>query len=126
MTASVFTAADPLPITQQLQDLLQQAIQDVTPSADARFITLNYRDPTYTAESGGYHPVEIRIDLTTGKIECISGFAYDSGRIRIRRTGQGTGLRFRQQLRPANGILLSHCPSRRAVSVMGSEFLSVP
>jgi len=40
-------------------------------------VTLSFRDPGYSAESGGFHPVEIRIS-SKGGIDYITDFAYDS------------------------------------------------
>ncbi|MBV7315422.1 DUF2787 domain-containing protein [Shewanella sp. NIFS-20-20] len=41
--------------------LLEQQLQSLTPK-EANVITLNFRDPDYSAESGGYHPVEVRLE----------------------------------------------------------------
>jgi hypothetical protein len=38
-------------------------------------VALNFRDPTYSAESGGYHPVEIHVD-SKGDVLSITDFAY--------------------------------------------------
>jgi hypothetical protein len=38
-------------------------------------IAMNFRDPNYSAENGGYHPVEIHID-SAGEILSITDFAY--------------------------------------------------
>ncbi len=38
-------------------------------------LTLNFRDPQYSAEAGGFHPVEIMI-LPTGQLNYITDFAY--------------------------------------------------
>ena len=38
-------------------------------------IALNFRDPDYSAESGGYHPVEIHVD-SNGDIQCLTDFSY--------------------------------------------------
>ena len=38
-------------------------------------VALNFRDPTYSAENGGYHPVEIHVD-SKGDILSITDFAY--------------------------------------------------
>ncbi len=45
-------------------------------SLDAsEIIALNFRDPTYSAENGGYHPVEIHVDYK-GNILCITDFSF--------------------------------------------------
>ena len=38
-------------------------------------IVLNFRDPDYSPETGGYHPVEIMLDAQ-GSIQYITDFAY--------------------------------------------------
>jgi hypothetical protein len=38
-------------------------------------VVLNFRDPDYSVESGGFHPVEIMIS-STGEIGYITDFAY--------------------------------------------------
>ncbi len=38
-------------------------------------IAINFRNPTYSAESGGYHPVEIHVD-SGGNLLCLTDFAY--------------------------------------------------
>lgn len=39
------------------------------------YITLNFRDPSYSAEQGGYHPVEISINAA-GQVQYITDFSY--------------------------------------------------
>ena len=41
----------------------------------SEIIALNFRDPTYSATDGGYHPVEIHVD-SKGDVLCITDFAY--------------------------------------------------
>ena len=38
-------------------------------------VAVNFRDPSYSAENGGYHPVEIHID-SNGNLLSITDFAY--------------------------------------------------
>jgi hypothetical protein len=61
----------PYTISPKLKNLLEQLTKDF----DGGDITVNFRDPTYSAEFGGYHPVEIRISAK-GEIEYITDFAY--------------------------------------------------
>lgn len=49
-----------LPVSKQLVDALEQEIGDTQASTSA--VTLNFRDPDYSAETGGFHPVEIRLE----------------------------------------------------------------
>jgi hypothetical protein len=34
----------------------------ISPNENNEAVVLNFRDPTYSAENGGYHPVEIRLE----------------------------------------------------------------
>ncbi len=38
-------------------------------------VVLNFRDPSYSAETGGYHPVEICVD-GAGVLQYVTDFAY--------------------------------------------------
>lgn len=51
-----------LPVSLQLFDMLM-AEAGAIPASKHRVtaVTLNFRDPDYSAERGGYHPVEIRL-----------------------------------------------------------------
>jgi hypothetical protein len=54
--------------------LLNEQLKDTTLS-DSGIVALNFRDPTYCYENGGFHPVEIHVD-SNGDIQCITDFAY--------------------------------------------------
>ena len=45
---------------------------------DAEVITFNFRDPDYSADRGGYHPVEIRISRTgmIFQLDYVTDFSY--------------------------------------------------
>ena len=49
-------------------------LERLTDDHDTGNITINFRDPKYSADTGGYHPAEIRI--TNGQIEYITDFCY--------------------------------------------------
>lgn len=49
-----------LPVTQKLADELAKLIDLYNVKGDE--VTFNFRDPTYSAERGGFHPVEIRLE----------------------------------------------------------------
>lgn len=53
-----------LPVSKQLVDALVQEIGDTQASTSA--VTLNFRDPDYSAETGGFHPIEIRLEKHGG------------------------------------------------------------
>ncbi|MGR5460218.1 DUF2787 domain-containing protein [Vibrio sp. PNB22_1_1] len=68
-----------LPVTQDLQNKLEQiAHQYDLPTASTKALTFNFRDTSYSAELGGYHPVEIRIEQDNGQWHfCyITDFSY--------------------------------------------------
>ncbi|MEY0239876.1 DUF2787 family protein [Providencia rettgeri] len=55
-----------LPIAQAfsqllLNDLNNSVINSAIDLTTVRAVTLNFRDPLYSAETGGFHPVEIRL-----------------------------------------------------------------
>lgn len=50
----------PMPITSKLTGIIKEALKGKD-LAGKTSITLNFRDPDYSAENGGYHPVEIML-----------------------------------------------------------------
>lgn len=64
-----------LPVTKALCDQLEKLVEGVY--TDRTFaLTINFRDPRYSADTGGYHPVEIAVsDL--GRILYITDFRYE-------------------------------------------------
>lgn len=54
-----------LPVSEQLIQMLGRELftahPSVNPLQELAAITFNFRDPSYSAGTGGYHPVEIRI-----------------------------------------------------------------
>ena len=74
-----------LPIAEELVHLLNAILASKVPDRKgdrAIAATFNFRDPSYSAEAGGYHPVEIRVQLIpsqeamTGRLEYITDFCY--------------------------------------------------
>lgn len=49
-----------LPVSKRLVDSLIDLLKQHDMQADS--VTINFRDPSYSAESGGFHPVEIRLE----------------------------------------------------------------
>lgn len=50
-------------VSEKLYQLINTELAEkATPVNGANVITLNFRDPGYSAETGGYHPVEIRVE----------------------------------------------------------------
>ena len=66
-----------LPVSKQLIDALIDVIKPVKEPM-AEFVTVNFRDPKYSAEHGGYHPVEIMITGRSGRYDLcyITDFCY--------------------------------------------------
>lgn len=63
-----------LPLIPALVELLTAEIDKANPGADDGLV-LNFRDPDYSAEGGGYHPVEIALD-SEGHLLYVTDFAY--------------------------------------------------
>ncbi|PSV56471.1 DUF2787 domain-containing protein [Photobacterium sp. GB-3] len=68
-----------LPVTVDLQQKLQHiATHHDLPITSTSALTFNFRDTGYSAESGGWHPVEIRIEQENGQwhFSYITDFSY--------------------------------------------------
>ncbi|TCT59013.1 DUF2787 domain-containing protein [Vibrio crassostreae] len=82
MSQLVFTSL-PLPVSKKLYALLNERysahlLNNETLST-SRHVVFNFRDKTYNADAGGFHPVEISIcQSSTGEwcVEYITDFAY--------------------------------------------------
>ncbi len=84
MSSLTFTSSL-LPISDKLHALLdeqltKQLVNDGSGTlATSRYLVFNFRDKSYSADEGGFHPVEIGICHTTSgdwSIEYITDFAY--------------------------------------------------
>ncbi|MCS0353449.1 DUF2787 domain-containing protein [Vibrio ordalii] len=84
MSSLTFTSSL-LPISDKLHALLdeqltKQLVNDSSGTlATSRYLVFNFRDKSYSADEGGFHPVEIGICHTTSgdwSIEYITDFAY--------------------------------------------------
>ena len=74
MPLPVFEDSCPFPLSKALIELINAEI--VKAGADLRQgVILNFRDPTYSPEAGGYHPVEIAIDRK-GILLYVTDFAF--------------------------------------------------
>ncbi len=64
----------PLPVTKALSEALAKLVKNI----DSNYVTLNFRDPNYSAEAGGYRPVEINLVLHQQQwhINYITEFTY--------------------------------------------------
>jgi hypothetical protein len=54
--------------------IMNNLLRDVSLDG-SEIVALNFRDPTYSAENGGYHLVEIHVD-SKGDVLSITDFAY--------------------------------------------------
>jgi hypothetical protein len=54
--------------------IMNNQLKDTSLNA-SQIVALNFRDPTYSATNGGYHPVEIHVD-SKGDVLSITDFAY--------------------------------------------------
>lgn len=68
-----------LPVSVSLQEALSDiAHQQSTLTPATQALTVNFRDTSYSAEKGGWHPVEIRIQQAAGQwhFSYITDFSY--------------------------------------------------
>ena len=63
-----------LPISKELVGVLSQAIKNSGKNGEEA-LCLNFRDPDYSPENGGFHPVEVMVS-DAGVIQYITDFAY--------------------------------------------------
>jgi len=63
----IFNKAQGFPVPQSFYAALNREMNKATiPMKSITAITFNFLDPDYSAESGGYHPVEVRIEKQNG------------------------------------------------------------
>jgi hypothetical protein len=66
----------------KLHTLLNCELEKVeTPDTDVYAVTFNFRDPNYSAEKGGYHPLELRLEKQSDHWQFIyiTDFSYQGG-----------------------------------------------
>ena len=64
----------PWPLDKRLINLLQQEI-GATGASPSSGVVVNFRDPDYSATTGGYHPVEVSV-AADGCVRYITDFAF--------------------------------------------------
>lgn len=76
MTISINTNQAPA-MPQPFYQLLNQELVDIRPQ-EANAITLYFRDPDYSPELGGFHPVEVRLEkqLNHWRLVYVTDFAF--------------------------------------------------
>jgi hypothetical protein len=63
----------------KIYQVINQSLADIaTPNEGIKAVTINFRDPDYSAETGGYHPVEIRMEKQNElwQLVYITDFSY--------------------------------------------------
>jgi hypothetical protein len=55
--------------------VINVAVQSSPEAANGSGVIINFRDPSYSAQKGGYHPLEVHID-SKGSLLSITDFAY--------------------------------------------------
>lgn len=66
----------PLPVSSALIQFLTKILNNSAINSQ-NTVVINFRDPTYSPESGGYHPVEIRLEkVGDWQISYITDFCY--------------------------------------------------
>jgi len=75
----------PLPLSKAFINIIEKEINLQSnnqpkqhPITEHDDIIINFRDPNYSAETGGFHPVEVYI-LANGTIQYITDFAFVGG-----------------------------------------------
>ncbi len=71
---TIDTEVCPFPLLRSFRSILESEIAKMPFSAGSGVI-LTFRDPSYSAESGGFHPVEISL-TGQGRIRYITDFSY--------------------------------------------------
>lgn len=79
MCPVISTSGLPVAVPDDLRYLLQTHLdKSLAEQPDLSALTLNFRDPDYSAENGGFHPVEVRLVKSGAdwEISYITDFAY--------------------------------------------------
>jgi len=63
-----------LPVSKQMFEVIQKSIEQ-SGSDFPNGVVINFKDPDYSAEEGGYHPIEIALN-EEGCLLYITDFAY--------------------------------------------------
>lgn len=64
----------PLPVS----PVFAQALAELVKNIDSKAVTINFRDPDYSPQTGGFHPVEIRLEKSADQWQLcyITDFCY--------------------------------------------------
>jgi len=88
---------------------------------EATSITVNYRDPDYSSETGGFHPVEIRVEQ--GCIHYITDFCF-YGMGDMAELGKEIDFDFEQQVFEHMGQVFSLAAGRELFELWQCNFIS--
>ncbi|MGR5118488.1 DUF2787 family protein [Vibrio astriarenae] len=75
-------ASSVIPVSEKMHRAIVKAISNSEQNTDNSSLTINFRDSTYDAERGGYHPVKIRIqrdEVQQWHLCYITDFAFSGG-----------------------------------------------
>lgn len=67
-----------LPVSPQFEKAIFELLATQSLPEDVKAVVLNFRDPSYSADDGGYHPVEIRV-YSQGQywyLDYVTDFSY--------------------------------------------------
>lgn len=67
--------ACPFSLNRKLVTILEEEIAKAAVAPSGGGVCLNFRDPDYSAEDGGYHPVEVRFEQD-GTLSYITDFCF--------------------------------------------------
>lgn len=70
----IITEGCPLKLTKQFVSLIEEVLK-VANVSTTDGVTINFKDPEYSATQGGYHPVELMISAN-GIIQYVTDFAF--------------------------------------------------
>jgi len=126
MTLEITQVGLLLPVSESLVDVLKLYLCKHAMPANASAVTFNFRDSNYSAESGGFHPVEIRLYKDQGlwQWDCITDFAYQGPMGMAELTKE---LDFNLQKGSAYSLLtgeLTELPAHELYQLWESNFLS--
>uniref|UniRef100_UPI001E3F12B7 DUF2787 family protein n=1 Tax=Escherichia coli TaxID=562 RepID=UPI001E3F12B7 len=77
-----------LPVTKLFQQHIVTLLAEQSQQTSVRAVVINFRDPDYSAESGGFHPVEMRFIRQDNEwyFDYVTDFSY-MGRVYLNRPG---------------------------------------
>lgn len=71
-----------IPVSEKMHRAISNTVSNSKQDTNQSALTINFRDSSYDAERGGYHPVEIRVqrdDVPQWHLCYITDFAFNGG-----------------------------------------------